>query len=102
MTPAEHKFTDEECGSQCWGQGDVRRQALSKWVHEMQLRPPDSKSLAFSLTSCNVTDPLSISSYYSGPHEAQCRGPNSEHLPPGQSEELKAGGCRDGGLANRW
>ena len=55
----------------------------------------------FARTSCNVTGAMSISSYCPRPHEAQYRGPNPEHSPPGQSECLWADGPGAGGLANR-
>lgn len=63
--------------------------------------PLDSKPPTFSMTFWNVTGPLSISSYCPGPHEVQCRGPDPEYPPHGQSECLRADGSRDGGLVNR-
>ena len=70
----------------------------------LQPGPPGSNTCpppTFARASCNVTGPMSISSYCPGPHEAQYRGPNPEHSPPGQSECLWADGPGDGGLANQ-
>ena len=66
----------------------------------LQPGPPGSKPPTFARASCNVTGPISISSYCPGPHEAQYRAPNPEHPLPGQSECLQADGFGDGGLAN--
>ena len=74
--------------------------SASSGCTSLQPSPPDSECPSFSMTLCHVTGPLSISSYGPGPHEAQRRRLNPEHLPPGQSECLGPDGPRDGGLAN--
>lgn len=89
-----------EGGVEEW-QAPTTQQEADAAAHT-QPRLLDSKPPTLSTTLCNVTGPLSISSYCPGPHEAQRRGSNPEPPPHGQSECLRADGPRDGGPANKW
>jgi len=84
-------------------QGSPQQSLGKKWVLQpatwaswLQHPPPN---FCQDIVQCHC--PMSISSYCPGPHEAQYRGPNPEHSPPGQSECLWEDGPGDGGLANR-